>query len=450
MNFTIRHEIAQRRNLLWSSERSGSILRMNRRAFLSTTALAFPALLLAQTPNRRVRVAVVGTAGRGTAHAVELAKLADVEVAYICDVDDAHAASAASAVEKRGFKRPVTIRDFRKALEDKEIDAIAGATPNHWHTPSALLAMTAGKHVYVEKPCSHNPREGELLVEAARKHDKRVQHGTQRRSWAGLKEGMDRLRSGELGRVLSARAYYFNSRPTIGNGKPGPMPAGFDWSLWQGPAPEKEFRANYVHYNWHWFWHWGNGELGNNGVHMLDVIRWGLGVDYPDRVVSGGSKVRYPEDDQETPDNNTVTFDFSTQTGPVTVTWENRSWAKKTPADPKHDVAFYAEKGTLFVNGGGYVIQDLSGAEIGKGTGPASDSAHFQNFVDAIRGTAKLNAEIQEGHLSTLLCHLGNIAYRTGGTVKFDPKNQKLPVDASPQAKALWSREYRPGWEPKI
>ena len=423
---------------------------MRRRTFLATTALAFPAVLLGQAPSRRLRVAVVGTSGRGTEHAIEFAKLPDVEVSHICDVDDAKAASAASAVEKKGFKRPATLRDFRKALEDSSVDAISIATPNHWHTPAAILGITAGKHVYVEKPCSHNAREGEMLVEAARKHKKLVQHGTQRRSFAGLQEAVQRLQGGEIGRVLSARAYYFNSRPTIGKGMPGPVPAGLDWSLWQGPAPEKEFRTNYVHYNWHWFWHWGNGELGNNGVHMLDVIRWGLGVTYPTRVVSGGAKVRYIDDDQETPDNNTVTYDFSTQGGPVTVTWENRSWNKQTAADPKHDVAFYGEKGTLYVQGAGYTIHDLKGAEIAKGSGPGGNTAHFQNFVDAIRGQAKLNAEIEEGHLSTLLCHLGNIAWRTTGAVRFDPAKKRLAEGNASGAEALWGREYRPGWEPKI
>jgi predicted dehydrogenase len=427
---------------------------MQRRTFLATTALAFPAVLLGQTPSRRLRVAVVGTAGRGTSHAVELSKLADVEVSHICDVDDAHAAAAASAVEKRGFKRPATLRDFRAALEDRSVDAITIATPNHWHTPAALLAITAGKHVYVEKPCSHNPHEGELLVAAARKYNKHVQHGTQRRSWTGLQEAVQRLRSGELGRLLSARAYYFNSRPTIGKGMAGPVPAGLDWSLWQGPAPEREFRTNYVHYNWHWFWHWGNGELGNNGVHMLDVARWGLGVTCPKRVVSAGAKVRFPDDDQETPDTNTVTFDFVNDHGPLTVTWENRSWNNRTAADPKHDVAFFGEKGTLFVQGGGYSIQDLKGAEIAKGTGPAGDTAHFQNFVDTVRGDAKLNAEIEEGHLSTLLCHLGNIAWRTSGAVQVDPTRKRLapvsPGGNGPAAEQLWQREYRAGWEPRI
>ena len=420
---------------------------MNRRSFLATTTLAFPAILLSQSPGRLVRVAVVGAAGRGTAHAVELSKLQDVEVTHICDVDEAHANAAAATVEKRGAKRPKTIRDFREALEDK-IDAISVATPNHWHTPAALLALSAGKHVYLEKLCSHNAREGELLVESARKHKRHVQHGTQRRSWGGIREAIERLRAGEIGRLLSARAYYFNTRATIGKGQPGSVPAGLDWSLWQGPAPEKEFRSNYVHYNWHWFWHWGNGELGNNGVHTLDVIRWGLGVDYPTRVVSGGAKVRYPDDDQETPDTNTVTFDFATKSGPVTVTWENRSWANRTPTDPKHEIAFYGEKGALYIQGGGYVIHDWKGMEIAKGTAPAGDTTHFQNFIDTVRGEGKLNAEIEEGHLSTLLCHLGNIAYRTGRTVHFDPAKKKLVPDATQEK--LWSREYRPGWEPKV
>jgi predicted dehydrogenase len=421
---------------------------MDRRHFLATTALAFPALLLGQTPSRKVRVAIVGTSGRGTAHALEFAKLSDVEVAYICDVDDAKANSAAATVEKRGFKKPKTLRDFREALDDKDLHAISVATPNHWHTPSALLAMSAGKHVYLEKPCSHNAREGEMLVEAARKHQRHVQHGTQRRSYPALQEAVHRIRGGEIGRVLSVRSYYFNSRPTIGKGMAGPVPAGLDWSLWQGPAPEKEFRTNYVHYHWHWFWHWGNGELGNNGVHMLDVIRWALDVEYPTRVVSGGAKVRYPDDDQETPDTNPVTFDFTTPAGPVTVTWENRSWNKRTPLDPKHDIAFYGEKGTLYVEGSGYQVQDLNGKEIAKGAGPGSDGPHFENFIDTVRGDGKLVAEIHEGHLSTLLCHLGNIAWRTGQTVHFDPAKKKLISNADQEK--LWSRDYRPGWEPKV
>lgn len=417
---------------------------MNRRRFIAASSLAFPAVLLGQKPGRLVRVAVVGTSGRGTAHAVELAQLPDVEVAYICDVDDSNANSAAAAVQKKVGKTPKTVRDFRQVLGEKDLDAISVATPDHWHTPAALLAMSAGKHVYLEKPCSHNAREGELLVAAARKHNKCVQHGTQRRSWPGVREAIERLRSGELGKVLSVRAYYFNNRPTIGKGKAAPVKPGLDWALWQGPAPEREFHDNYVHYHWHWFWHWGTGELGNNGVHMLDLCRWGAGVEFPDHVTSAGQKLRYPDDDQETPDTNVATFDF----GGSTITWECRSWANKSPMDPKHDVAFFCEKGSLFINGGSYTIQDPKGAEIAKGSGPTNDSTHFQNFVDAVRGEAKLSCEIEEGHKTTLLCHLGNIAWRLGRTVHLDPTSHKIANDAD--AAKLCSREYRSGWEPKV
>jgi len=423
---------------------------MNRRHFLSTTAaaaataLASPALLLGQTPSRRVRVAVIGTSGRGTDHAVALTKLKDVEIAYVCDVDENHARSAAATVEKRGAKAPKTVRDFREILADKELDAVTIATPDHWHTPAALLAMSAGKHVYLEKPCSHNAREGEMLVEAARMRDKRVQHGTQRRSWPAIREAIERLRSGELGKVLSVRAYYFNARPTIGKGKPAPVLPGLDWSLWQGPAPEKEYHDNYVHYHWHWFWHWGTGELGNNGVHMLDLCRWGAGVESPRRATSAGEKVRFPDDDQETPDTNTATFDF----GGTTITWECRSWAKQTPNDPKYDAVFFCEKGSLAIAGPGYTVYDPKGVETGKNTGEAGDVGHFQNFIDAVRGDAKLNCEIEEGHKTTLLCHLGNIAWRTGRTVHFDTVKRKITGD--PDAEHLWTREYRAGWEPKV
>ena len=419
---------------------------MTRRHFLQTATIAFPAILLAQKPSRIVRIAVAGMGGRGNAHAGELARLADVEVACVCDPDEKRAASAAAAVEKLGRPRPRRVADFRTLLDDRTIDAVAFATPNHWHAPGAILAMTAGKHVYVEKPCSHNAHEGELLVAAARKHGRLCQHGTQRRSWPGIREAIERVRAGEIGRVLSARAYYFNARPSIGNGRAVPVPGGLDWALWQGPAPEREFRDNFLHYHWHWFWHWGGGELGNNGVHMLDLCRWGLGAAFPRSAASVGAKLGFPDDDQETPDALTTGFDFATPAGPASIAWECRSWANRTPADPKHDVAFLGEKGALLITGGGYTIHDQSGAEIAKGSGSAGDTSHFQNFVDAIRGDAMLNAEIEEGHRSTLLCHLGNIAWRTGHTARFDEAKQR----ADDATHALWSREYRPGWEPKV
>jgi len=244
--------------------------------------------------------------------------------------------------------------------------------------------------------------------------------------------------------VLSARAYYFNKRPTIGRGKVAPVPAGLDWALWQGPAPDREFHDNFVPYHWHWFWHWGTGELGNNGVHMIDVCRWGLGATFAQRVTSAGGKLRF-DDDQETPDTNVATFDMPEGT----ITWECRSWSARAPHDPNHDVVFFGENGSLVITGNGYVIHDLEGKETGRGTGPGSNEVHLQNFVDAIRGEAKLNAEIEEGHRSTLLCHAGNIAWRTGQMLHCDPKTGRLGgYDA--KAAALWKREYRAGWEPRV
>jgi predicted dehydrogenase len=384
-----------------------------------------------------------GGEGRGCHLATTFATLPGVEVAYVCDVDEHHLGKAVDAVSKKQSKTPKGVGDFRRILDDKSVDALVVATPDHWHTPAAILGCAAGKHVYVEKPCCQNPREGEWLLAAARKHDRHVQHGTQRRSWPGVVEAIQKLNEGVIGRVILAKCWYFNNRPTIGHGKEVPPPANLDWALWQGPAPARAFRDNYVHYNWHWFWNWGTGELGNNGVHMLDVARWGLGVDCPVRVTSAGGKYRY-DDDQETPDTNNISLDF----GAKTITWENRSWAEHTLRDPDYDVAFYGERGSLLIRGGGYSICDPKGKEISKGTGDAGDPIHLQNFVTTIRGGGKLNAEIENGVKSALLCHLGNIAYRTGHTLHVDPKARQILND--PEATGLWGREYQKEWEPKV
>ena len=408
----------------------------------------------ADSTARRVVVGVMGTSrnsiggdGRGTHLALTLAGLPGVEVRYVCDVDERNVGKAIESVTKniRGDAPPPKgLRDFRHILDDREVDALVIATPDHWHAPAAILGCAAGKHVYVEKPCCHNAREGQMLVAAARKYGRLVQHGTQRRTWPAMREAVERLLAGEIGRVISARCFYWADRPTIGRGKPAPVPDWLDWSLWQGPAPEREYRDNVVHYNWHWFWHWGTGELGNNGVHTIDVARWGLGADYPTRVTYSGGKYRFPEDDQETPDTSVAAFEF----GDRLLTWENRSWAPRTPLDPDYDVLFAGEGGFLAIRGGGYTIQDPKGRKISSGSGNGGEATHLQNFVDAIRGDARLNAEIEEGYKSTLLCHLGNIAYRTGRAVRLDPQTHRVADD--PGASALWGREYRKGWEPKV
>jgi len=428
---------------------------LTRRQFLSSTAQAGVALagfsILesvrgAESPGGKIVVGVMGTSGRGSQLALDLTALPGVEVGYLCDVDEHKLTQAAASVKAKGKQAsaPKTVRDFRRILDDKAVDALVIATPDHWHSPAAILACAAGKHVYVEKPCCHNPHEGELLVQAARKYKRLVQQGTQRRSWPGIIDGMEKARSGALGRVLFVKCWYYGPRGSIGKGKPAPVPAWLDYDLWQGPAPLRPYRDNVIHYNWHWFWHWGTGELGNNAVHWLDLCRWGANVDFPQSVTSSGGKYMFPDDDQETPDTLVTSFDF----GGLTITWEQRSWAPRTSEDPKFDVAFYGDKGVMTISGGGYAIHDLKGNQVDQGSGKAGNQVHLQNLMDAIRDGKKLNAEIEEGYKSTLLCHLGNIAWRTGHTVHFDPKTQQIVRDR--RAQALWRREYRKGWEPKV
>jgi predicted dehydrogenase len=426
---------------------------INRRDFAKQTAAGalvvaaatrFPRGRAADSANEKIVVAIMGTNGRGLDLAKGFTSQKNAEIAYICDVDDRAIKKGLDTTAQKQQKAPKGIKDFRKALEDKDVDALVIAAPDHWHSPAAIMACAAGKHVYVEKPACHNPHEGEMLVEAARKHKRVVQLGTQRRSMPGVIEAIDRLKSGEIGRVLFSRGWYNNTRPTIGNGKPAPVPEWLDYSLWQGPAPEREFRDNLIHYNWHWFWHWGTGELGNNGIHSLDVCRWGLGVDYPIRVTSGGGKYRYPQDDQQTPDTHVLTLDF----GDKSITWEGRSWHRRGFEQSMFGIAFYGEAGTMVIDGANYRIYDKADKEVASVKASGSELPHIQNFLECIRNGKKPNAQIEEGFKSTLLCNLGNIAWRTGHALHLDPKTHRIIGD--PDAEALWSREYRPGWEPKV
>ncbi|HMJ92293.1 MAG TPA: Gfo/Idh/MocA family oxidoreductase [Candidatus Acidoferrum sp.] len=394
----------------------------------------------AASPGNKILVGVLGL-GRGGDHVRALQQIENVEVAYICDVDDNRAANAAKLFAKAP-RQPKTAKDFRRILDDKTIDAITIATPNHWHAPAAILACAAGKHVYVEKPGSHNAREGELLVEAARKHNRVVQMGNQRRSWPGVIEAVEKLRAGAIGKVFSARCWYNNTRASIGRGQPVPVPATLDYSMWQGPAPERPYVSNLIPYNWHWRWHWGGGELANNGIHALDVARWGLGAEVPSRVTCNGGRYHF-DDDQETPDTTFASYHF----GDRAILWDNSS-CNPRGSDKLPFVEWYGENGTLAQIGNGYKIYDPKGKVLGEGTGPAGDKSHFENFLNAIRGEAKLTSEIAVGQTSTLLCHLGNIAYRTGHTIHVDPQSRKIVNDKD--AEKLWGREYRKGWEPRV
>jgi predicted dehydrogenase len=403
----------------------------------------------APSASSKLVVGVMGTGGRGTELAVAYSRLTNVEIGYVCDVDRGRAERAAGQVQQSAnlpenrAPRPVT--DFRRILDDRAVDILVVATCNHWHAPGAILGCAAGKHVYVEKPCSHNPREGELLVQAARRYNRKVQMGNQRRSWPKIQEAMEQLKQGVIGRVYFAHGWYLNNRPETGRCTEAEVPAGLDYALWEGPAPHRPYRTNILPYKWHWFWHWGNGELGNNGIHLIDVCRWGLEVGLPTRVASTGGRYRY-DDDQETPDTNVVTFDFP---GRKSIRWEGLS-CNRMPKGKSLDLVFHGENGSLSIDGAGYTIYNPAGDEVRKVTSPGLDQTgiHLRNFVEGIRAGVTLNSEIEEAARSTLLCHLGNIAYRTSKTLICDPRDGRIQND--PAALQLWSREYNPMWEPKV
>ena len=419
----------------------------NRRKFIKGSAaagalsLAPGSIRAANKASNYIRVGVIGLS-RGVAHVRRFAETSGVEVAYVCDVDEKRIARGTKALKAGDAKGVV---DFRRILEDSEVDVLSIAAPNFWHSPAAILAMEAGKHVYVEKPGSHNMAEADMIVAASRKYDRRVQMGNQRRSYPNVREAMQRLHEGVIGKVLSARTWYKNRRGSIGKGKPAKPPEGLNYELWEGPTPHRPYVDNLVHYNWHWRWHWGGGEMANNGIHSLDLARWGLGVDLPERVTYNGGRY-YHDDDQETPDTGEAAFHF----GDCMASWSGSS------CDPRRDedlpfCKFYGEKGSLVTNGGNdYQILDRDGKEIEKKSGPGGEPAHFKNFVDAIRDkSVKLNSEIGDAQKSTKLCHLANIAYRTGGSLRCDPEAGGKLID-NPEGEKLWGREYRKGWKPKV
>lgn len=408
--------------------------------------------------NERVRVAVIGVNSRGNSLAGSLTRAKNAEVVYICDVDSKAREKGIENIKKKTGKAPKGLEDFRKALDDKTVDAVVIATPDHWHAPATILACKAGKHVYVEKPCSHNPSEGEMMIQAARKYGRLVQMGTQRRSWPVIQQAMEQLHGGRIGKVYFAKAWYANNRGPIGVGKVVPVPENLNYELWQGPAPRVPYMDNLIHYNWHWHWHWGTGEALNNGTHEIDLVRWGLDVDYATKVSSIGGRYHY-QDDWETPDTQIINFEFGSDKSAM---WEGRSCNGRKVEGSGRGVVFYGTDGTMFTNGGNKFqifdkknnmideIKEGEDTDVMDTTSPAGglDTVHLQNLLDAIRTGTKLNAGIETGFKSVLLCQQGNIAQRTGHVLNIDQTNGHILNDK--EAQKLWKREYEKGWEPKI
>ena len=402
----------------------------------------------ARSGQKPVVVGVMGLS-RGMSLAQTFAATEGVHVKYLCDADENRLSAAIRSFNKDRSGTPSEangIQDFHDILNDPEVDALVCAAPNHWHAPASILACNAGKHVYVEKPCSHNPWEGEMLVKAARKNNRCVQMGNQRRSGTAHQEAVKMMHEGRIGRVYYSRSWYANLRGDIGKGTVVDVPPHVDYEMWQGPAPRQPFKSNRLHYNWHWVWHYGNGELGNNGVHSIDLSRWGLGVDYPIRAISSGGRYRF-DDDQETPDTHVVSFEFEDD---KQIIWEGLSCNRLGLDGSSFGASFHGEDGSIKFDSWGYTIHDSKGKELERIEGTRADGAHIANFVAAIRADdpTLLNSEIEEGHKTTLLCHLGNIAQRTGDALTCDPSNGH--IIGNDEAMKLWKREYEPGWEPVV
>jgi predicted dehydrogenase len=436
---------------------------VDRRAFIKSATASGLGMILAGhaaplfAAGRRetLVVGVMGLNGRGIVHARGLARMKDVELAYICDVDSDVLAKSMAAIVKDGPTNAKPLGDFRRMLEDKNVHGIVIATPDHWHTPAAILAMKAGKHVYVEKPCGHNPHEGELIVTAQKKYGKVVQMGTQQRSHDRSIEVIRAIHDGAIGETYLARAFYANTRGSIGHGKPAPVPANLDYALWQGPAPQVPYRDNVIHYNWHWFWHWGTSEVCNNGTHEIDVARWALGVDFPTGVASVGSRKHF-DDDWQFPDTQEVSYEFP---GGKSIVWQGQSCNGKKTEGRSRGTIILGTKGSVVMDRDGYTIYDLKEKVVKESIGAKSDSLdlgaddlatqrHLENWLNSIRTGEKLNQPIEEGAKSVLLCHLGNIAQKTGHKLHTDRLNGHIIGDVD--AAKLWKRDYEPKWAPVV
>jgi predicted dehydrogenase len=438
---------------------------VTRREFLDTLAVGTAGLAVASTAksygqimgsNDRVNFAVIGLNSRAYAHLDSLkANKATARISHVCDVDSNILKKFADKTEAALGYTPATEKDFRHILQMKEVDAITIATPDHWHAPMAIAGVQAGKHVYVEKPCSHNPAEGALLVEAQQKYQKLVQMGTQRRSNALIIEVIDKIHNGLIGRPYFAKAWYSNIRKSIGVGKEATVPAQLDWDLWQGPAPRRPYKDNVHPYNWHWFKIYGTGETLNNGTHEIDVCRWALGVDFPNRVTASGGRYHF-KDDWQFYDTLVTSFEYDDKL----ISWEGKCCEGMKYYGRDRGSVIMGTTGSVLIDPGVYEIYDLKGNktdEVKRGEAHSSADlvgndemtvAHFANFIAAIRKGDKLNAPIAVGNVAVTTLQLSNIAWETKRELHLDASNGKIKNDA--EAMKLWDREYEKGWAPHL
>ena len=398
--------------------------------------------------NDRIRIAVIGINGRGKSHISSFSGIEKVEVATLCDVDERlFEKRLATYFDEKQLKRPKVETDLRRVLEDNSIDAVSIATPNHWHSLAGIWACQAGKDVYVEKPLSHNVFEGRKLVEAARKYDRIVQHGTQSRCSPAIQEGIQKMQEGLLGDVYMGKGMCYKWRNTIGKKPDAPVPEGVHYDLWLGPAPNRPFSENRFHYNWHWHWDYGNGDIGNQGVHQMDVARWGLGVELPSKVTSMGGHFMF-EDDQETPNTQLASLWYP-QAGKkgVMLVFEVRHWITnyEGPAGspPGNNVGniFYGSEGYMVMTGDSYTT--FLGKEREPGPSRKESGSPFVNFIEVVRSRKQedLRCDVEEGHLSSALGHLANVSYRLGRSLEFDPSKEEAIGDA--EASVMLTRNYR-------
>jgi predicted dehydrogenase len=438
---------------------------VTRREFLDTLAVGAAGLAISSSAksygqimgsNERLNFAVMGLNSRAYAHLAALkANKESARIAYVCDVDTRIMARYAAAVQTGLGYAPGTNQDFRKVLELKDVDAITIATPDHWHTPMAILGLQAGKHVYVEKPCSHNPAEGALLVRAQQKYGKLVQMGTQQRSSEFTIDVIDKIHGGLVGRPYFAKCWYNNTRKSIGVGKEVPVPAELDWDLWQGPAPRQVYKDNVQPYNWHWFRIWGTGETLNNGTHEVDVCRWALGVDFPNRVTATGGRYAY-KDDWQFYDTILTSFEYDDKM----IAWESTSCQGMRYFNRGRGSLIEGTEGTVLIDRDGYEVYDLSGKKtsefkVGGHTSTADlvgadtmTDAHFANFIAGIRKGERLHAPVSVGNVAVTMLQLSNIAWFVNRELRLDPTDGHILNDD--QAMKYWDRTYEPGWAPHI